>query len=65
MPRGCGKGAGLQEIAVLVQCWGGWGVGVELQELCGEIKGSAKAWMSVGTQTGPTVRAGEGAGDTV
>ena len=28
----------------------GWGAGVKLQELCGEIKGSVRAWMKVPTK---------------
>lgn len=44
-----GKVLGYRKWLPWFSAGGGRGVGVELQELYGEIKGSAKAWMNVGT----------------
>lgn len=46
-----GKVLGYRKWLSWFSAGGGRGVGVELQELYGEIKGSAKAWMNVGTRT--------------
>lgn len=58
-----GKVPGYRKWLSWFRAGGGRGVGVELQELCGEIKDSARAWLNVGQRN--MVRAGGGGGGTV